>query len=155
MSVPYNVGYGKPPKKHQFQKGKSGNPKGRPKPKPLLDFQDKLIAELKSPMTIIEHGKKKKVTKLEALIKSIIARALQSEKTATKLLVGLVEQIPKNGFADDEIVGVITKSSLGALEKFVEETGKYAQDLGGEFEPSAPLAVRGAHDQVNLGAHDD
>ena len=28
---PYEVGYGKPPKHSQFQKGKSGNPKGRPK----------------------------------------------------------------------------------------------------------------------------
>lgn len=27
----YDVGYGKPPKKSQFTKGKSGNPRGRPK----------------------------------------------------------------------------------------------------------------------------
>ena len=27
----YEVGYGRPPKAHQFPKGCSGNPKGRPK----------------------------------------------------------------------------------------------------------------------------
>jgi hypothetical protein len=29
MDTPYTVGYGKPPKKNQFKKGKSGNPLGR------------------------------------------------------------------------------------------------------------------------------
>jgi hypothetical protein len=28
MSKEYDVGYGKPPVKHQFKKGKSGNPRG-------------------------------------------------------------------------------------------------------------------------------
>jgi hypothetical protein len=30
-AAPYQVGYGKPPEQHRFQKGVSGNPSRRPK----------------------------------------------------------------------------------------------------------------------------
>src|SRR5260370_12005914 len=97
MSAPYTVGYGTPPIKNQFKKGKSGNPSGRPKrrlPKLPLDFQKNLIAELKSSITITEDGKKKKTSKLEALMKSVIAQALKGDKTAIKLVVNFLDKLP-------------------------------------------------------------
>jgi hypothetical protein len=33
---PYEVGFGKPPKRTQFRRGRSGNPYGRPPKKPDL-----------------------------------------------------------------------------------------------------------------------
>lgn len=133
MSAPYTVGYGKPPIKNQFKKGQSGNPSGRPKPqlpKLPLDFQKTLIAELKSSITITEDGKKKKTSKLEALMKSVIAQALKGDKATTKLLVNFLEKLPKYAFADDEVAYVVTKANRKAMEEFVEKADEYAQVLG-------------------------
>src|SRR5262249_1926858 len=103
----YNVGYGKPPTKYQFKKGKSGNPSGRPRkrprhaPKEPLDAQRAPIAELKSSMMIVENGKKKKISRLEALIKSLVTHALQGDRSARKALLALVEKLPKDAFVDN------------------------------------------------------
>lgn len=56
-SKSYDVGYAKPPKDAQFQKGMSGNPKRRPKK--VLDFHQESIRESNSSMTINENGRPK------------------------------------------------------------------------------------------------
>jgi hypothetical protein len=106
MGKDYSVGYGKPPSKHQFEKGKSGNPRGRPRKRPRyapdepLDFKRSLIAELQSKITIVENGKKKQITKMEAINKVLVVRAAQGDKTAMRQLLPFVQALPEELFVD-------------------------------------------------------
>jgi hypothetical protein len=85
-----------------------------------LDFEQNLIAELKSLVTIIEDSKKKKITKLEAIQKSVIAQALKGDKTATKLVVNYLQKLPKFAFADEAVTWVV-KSDLELIDKWLDE----------------------------------
>jgi hypothetical protein len=129
MGKEYDVGYGKPPVKNQFKKGKSGNPWGRLKlsrEKQPLDPKKIAIAALKSLVTITVNGKKKKVTPMEAIWKSIIADALKGDKTARKYVVEFMMKLDKLDFEDDGVYfHRMTKERQKALDDFLEEFGPY------------------------------
>jgi Family of unknown function (DUF5681) len=74
MQDHYEVGYKKPPKDSQFRKGISGNPRGRPRKS--LDFNDQLIRESRSFMTIHENGQKIRISKQEVVIKQLVKLAM-------------------------------------------------------------------------------
>jgi Family of unknown function (DUF5681) len=125
MRDDYEVGYGKPPVKTRFQKGKSGNPSGRPKlrnrPEEPLDFQKALIAELKSTITITEAGKKKTVTKWQALAKAVVKDAFE-DKAMRKDLLNRIEKFPEEAFDDDESYTYrVNKSQFDDLVRALEQ----------------------------------
>ena len=82
----YEVGYQKPPKKHQFQKGKSGNPAGRKK-KPIpgslieaLTVAANELADVYDPVTETYS----KVRKLDLLASKAMDDALQNDGPSRK-----------------------------------------------------------------------
>ena len=88
MSDDYEVGYGKPPKANQFQKGQSGNPAGRKKGSKNVST---LIREaLDEKVDVVANGKKRRMSKLEAAFTQQANKAAAGDIKATSLMVELL-----------------------------------------------------------------
>lgn len=83
--TPYPVGYCKPPHQHRFKPGESGNPRGRPRKSRNLNTL--LEAELDRPVVIKEHGRHLRIAKREAIVKRLIANALNGDPRTLALLL--------------------------------------------------------------------
>jgi hypothetical protein len=110
----YKVGYGKPPKAKQFKRGKSGNPKGRPKGS--LNLATDLTAELGEHITVREDGRSRKVSKQRAPIKSLMAKALQGDVRAMASLLALYARVITEPPHDDN--QSIDTDELQVLRRF-------------------------------------
>ena len=117
------VGYKKPPRHSRFKKGRSGNPKGRPKGKKnLATHLDRILNER---IRIKEGDKVFKITKAEAMLKSLVQKALKGDVKATNLMLMALRQ-----FSEDEpaaaggAFGVLAVPGMVATEK---EWAKLAQ----------------------------
>lgn len=83
----YEVGYGKPSVAHRFQKGTSGNPKGRPKE--AKGLKASLAREMQTLITVKDGGKPIRISKAEAAAKVLANKALAGDVKSIAMLVGL------------------------------------------------------------------
>jgi hypothetical protein len=82
----YEVGYRRPPKRTQWQKGQCGNPKRIRKriPKPIVDMIDEFFSR---EIDIVECGISRRVSQFEAVLLQLWLKAMAGHNRATNVLL--------------------------------------------------------------------
>ena len=85
----HQVGFGKPPKSTQFQKGRSGNPRGRPRGGKNNIPHDHLLGQM---VTIREDGRERRVTAAEAFLLQLTKKGLEGCSASARASLASIEQ---------------------------------------------------------------
>jgi hypothetical protein len=85
----YKVGPGKPPLHTRFKKGQSGNPRGR-SPKNLATL---LADALNEKVYVTIDGKRRKITKREAIVTQMVNKSTSADLRATKMLIDMMKGV--------------------------------------------------------------
>lgn len=119
------VGYGKPPKKHQFKPGQSGNPRGRPKG--ARGLKTDMREELDTKVHLTENGKRKSVRSQRMMLKTLRHKALSGDMKALDSMIALTVQM--FGFEDQ---------SKGKAKLSLADQALLAELLSSNSEPNQP-----------------
>ena len=101
---PAKVGYGCPPVHSQFKPGQSGNPSGRPKGNQnLKTLFNKVLDE---EISLRDGAEVKKISKAEAVVRSVVVGALKGDPRNVAILFRLAEQAGQFQDASSDITEI-------------------------------------------------
>lgn len=109
---PDEVGYGRPPREHQFKPGQSGNPKGRPKGtrNEATILQDVLNRKI----TVRDGGKPRKIPVIEGIVLRIIEDSLKGNTKSASFILNRYAAMVSGELPASEI----TQDDREVLEAF-------------------------------------
>ena len=111
----YEVGYGKPPHHTRFKTGRSGNPRGRPCGSKNLKT---LVSEaLNEPVIITENGRRRKITKREAIVRQVVNCSATPDLRAVRIVFELLRDIE----GQSEPASPETSAFTAADEEVIEQ----------------------------------
>jgi len=120
----YKTGYKKPPEKHQFKTGKSGNPNGRPKGS--KNITTLIEQELNEKLVINQNGKRIMLTKIEAIAKAIVNGAMLMDAKAIRALLPILGRIEEEDVANNASLKdkKMQSDDLEILKRFIDIEGE-------------------------------
>jgi Family of unknown function (DUF5681) len=112
----YAVGYSKPPRHTRFEKGRSGNPKGRPSG--AKNLSTLFIEALNETVIVAENGGRRKISKRQAIVKQIVNKAAKGDWRCTKLLLELPQETgsPTEPESSEGSFGAADKKTIEQLK---------------------------------------
>ena len=136
----YEVGYKNPPQRTRFRKGESGNPNGRPRgSKNLATLLEK---ELRQRVVVNENGRRRSITKQEAMVKHLVNKALSGDRRLLQLMLEEIRLLEAR--ATSSATATIDDADHQVMRQIQERLLRAAQ-AGGKMNPTTQLTPAEYH----------
>ena len=111
----YEVGYRRPPQRTRFQRGSSGNPKGRPRASKNLSAV--FETALNERVSVNDNGKRKKITMFEAIARQAVRKAAGGDQRALRLVIDMWFRLHPDGKQEPSALELMRSLADEALQR--------------------------------------
>jgi len=119
-SEEYRVGYRRPPVQTRFQKGRSGNPRGRRKG--VRNVKTEMMQIVEAPVRVTRNGRPRNVPAVVAVLQIQMAHALQGDVRAVKAVFEIMDKYGLLDAAPSDTPSAVA-AELAALRVYLERRG--------------------------------